>query len=90
MNRQLLLNVEHRLGGGEFVSLCDPDSKEDVAKGLISAGFILVEQRREKRFAKVMSEYIKAQETAMANRVRPSLASHCCFPLSLTGVMIWS
>lgn len=69
MNRQLMLNVEHRIGGCECVSLCDPESKDDVAKGLISAGLVLVEHRREKRFAKMISEYNKAQDVAKANRV---------------------
>ena len=69
LNRQLMLNVEHRIGGCECVSLCDPDSKEDVAKGLISGGLLLVEQRKEKRFAKMISEYNKAQDLAKANRV---------------------
>ncbi|XP_052242771.1 staphylococcal nuclease domain-containing protein 1-like [Dreissena polymorpha] len=69
LNRQLLLNVEHRIGGGESVSLCDPDSNDDVAKALISAGFVMCEQRREKRFSKVLSEYHKAQEAAKNNRV---------------------
>ncbi|WAR09132.1 SND1-like protein [Mya arenaria] len=69
MNRQLQMNVEHRIGGGEFVSLSDPETKEDVAKILIDAGLVLVEQRKEKRFAKVISEYIKAQDAAKANRV---------------------
>lgn len=72
MNRQLMLNVEHRIGGGESVTLCDPESKEDVAKGLISLGLVLVEQRREKRFAKMISEYNKAQDQAKASRVSTS------------------
>lgn len=68
-NRQFMLNVEYRLGGIEYVSLCDPETKEDVAKGLISSGLVLVEQRKEKRFAKMLTEYIKAQDVAKANRM---------------------
>lgn len=69
MNRQLMLNVEHRIGGCECVTLCDPETKEDVTKGLISTGLVLVEQRKEKRFAKMISEYNKAQDLAKANRL---------------------
>lgn len=69
MNRQLMLNVEHRIGGSECVTLCDPDTKDDVAKGLISQGLVLVEQRKEKRFSKMITEYTKAQDLAKANRL---------------------
>ncbi|XP_060573863.1 staphylococcal nuclease domain-containing protein 1-like [Ruditapes philippinarum] len=69
LNRQLMLNVEHRIGGCECVTLCDPESKEDVAKSLVSGGLLLVEQRKEKRFAKMISEYTKAQDLAKANRL---------------------
>ena len=58
------------MGGQENVTLYDPDSKDDIAKGLITQGLILVELRKEKRFAKLISEYAKAQEKAKANRVR--------------------
>lgn len=69
LNRQFLLNVEYRNAGQEVVSLSDQESKEDVAKNLISSGLVLVEPRKEKRFAKVMTEYNKAQDLAKANRV---------------------
>ena len=58
-----------RNGAMECVSLIDPESKEDVAKGLLAAGLVLVEPRKEKRFSKLMSEYVKAQDLAKANRV---------------------
>ena len=69
MNKQLLLNVEFRVAGQEYVSLYDPDSKDDIAKGLITQGLVLAEPRKEKRFAKLITEYAKAQEKAKANRV---------------------
>ena len=61
------------MAGHEFVSLYDPDTKDDIAKGLVSQGLVLAEQRKEKRFAKLVSEYAKAQEKAKANRVRPCI-----------------
>jgi len=69
INHQFMLNVEYRNGGQEVVSLTDPETKEDVVKNLISAGLILVEPRKEKRFSKMMNEYNKAQDLAKANRV---------------------
>lgn len=69
INKQLLLNVEMRVAGHEVVSLYDPDTKDDIAKGLITQGLVLAEQRKEKRFAKLIQEYAKAQEKAKANRM---------------------
>ena len=74
MNRQLLLNVEYTEAGRPCVSLSDPETKEDIAKGLLSSGFVLVEQRKEKRFFKLMSEYTKAMDVAKSNRV----SDHAC------------
>ena len=69
LNKQCMLNVEYRSGSQEFVSLLYSDNKEDVAQGLISEGLLLVENRREKRLAKLMEGYRKAQDKAKAARV---------------------
>ena len=68
-NRQLSMNVEYKTTGLEYVSLMYPDSKDDVAQKLISSGFLLAEKRREKRLAKLVSDYMKAQEKAKSSRV---------------------
>lgn len=68
-NRQLSMNVEYKAGGLEYVSLVVPDSKEDIALKLVSSGFLLAERRREKRLAKLVSDYGKAQEKAKSARV---------------------
>lgn len=63
------LNVEYKNGGLEYVSLVNPEMKEDVAQKLVSSGFLLAERRREKRLAKIVSDYMKAQEKAKTSRV---------------------
>lgn len=63
------MNVEYKVGGLEYVSLVNPETKEDVAQKLVSSGFLLAERRREKRLAKIVSDYMKAQEKAKTSRV---------------------
>lgn len=63
------MNVEYKVGGLEYVSLVNPETKEDVAQKLVSSGFLLAERRREKRLAKLVSDYVKAQEKAKTARV---------------------
>ena len=46
-----------------------PDSKEDIGKSLVAEGLALVEKRREKRFQKMVMDYISAQEAAKKSRV---------------------
>lgn len=64
---QLLLNVEYRAGGVEFVQAvieAQDGTKTDVAKTLISEGHALAEPRREKRFATLVAEYQEAESKA--------------------------
>ncbi|XP_069102098.1 staphylococcal nuclease domain-containing protein 1-like [Argopecten irradians] len=69
INKELMMNTEYRVPGQEYVTLVYPDNKDDVAQGLISAGWILAEKRREKRLAKIVTDYQKAQEKAKIARV---------------------
>lgn len=69
INKELLLNTEYKIGGAEYVSIYFPDTKDDVAKELIAGGYILAENRREKRLAKIVTEYKQAQEKAKSARV---------------------
>lgn len=68
INKQLMLNTEYK-GPPDYVTLVT-EAKEDIALGLISKGFLLVEPRRERRLAKIVSDYTKAQEKAKSQRVR--------------------
>jgi staphylococcal nuclease domain-containing protein 1 len=65
LNNQFLYNTEYRVGNAEYVTLLIPDSKEDVGKALVSEGFLLAEQRREKRLQKMVAEYVRAQQSAL-------------------------
>ena len=73
LNKQCLLNAEYKNAGIDCVTLCHSDSKDDIAQLLISEGLLLVESRREKRLAKLVSQYQKAQEKAKEARVRITL-----------------
>lgn len=68
LNKQLLMNVEYKSSSGDCVSLLTPE-KEDIALGLVSEGLILVENRKEKRLAKLVSDYRSAQDRAKSARV---------------------
>ncbi|XP_071476921.1 staphylococcal nuclease domain-containing protein 1-like [Diadema antillarum] len=65
LNNTYLANVEYRNVGQEFVTLLTAkEPKEDVAEGLLQEGLLLAEPRREKRLAKLVADYAKAQEVA--------------------------
>ncbi|XP_067951454.1 staphylococcal nuclease domain-containing protein 1-like [Watersipora subatra] len=69
-NRTLSMNVEIRGTPNDLVSLYfNEDGTGDVALKLIEEGFLLAENRREKRFQKLLSEYKAAQNIAKSNRV---------------------
>ncbi|KAH9499055.1 nuclease domain-containing protein [Bulinus truncatus] len=73
LNKTMLLNIEYRGGSGspDFVSLKDAETDGDVVTSLITEGFLIVEARKEKRLAKMVTEYQKAQEEA--KRLRKNL-----------------
>lgn len=57
--RSFNLNVEYRVNNFPYASLVDPKTEEDVAKSLISEGFLLVEKRKENRLQKMVRIKIK-------------------------------
>lgn len=69
LNQQVLLNVEYRNAGIECVTLQYTDSKDDAIEAIVSAGLLLVENRKEKRLSKLVQTYQKAQSKAKASRV---------------------
>lgn len=69
VNREFSLNIEYKFNGQDFVTLSNPETKQDIANTLITNGVVLVEKRREKRLQKLMSEYYAAQEKAKKSRV---------------------
>lgn len=68
-NRMLLLNVEYRSGPTNYVTLLTSEDKADIGKELVTNGFLMVEKRNEKRFQKIVSDYLAAQESAKSKRL---------------------
>jgi staphylococcal nuclease domain-containing protein 1 len=67
-NKQYLLNVEYKANGIDYVTLCHSETKDDVAQLLITEGLLQAEARREKRLAKLVGQYQKAEEKAKEGR----------------------
>ncbi|XP_055929068.1 staphylococcal nuclease domain-containing protein 1-like [Argiope bruennichi] len=67
-NAGLLLNVEYKSGSLPYVTLVTPEEKEDIGKKLVEKGFVLAEKRLEKKYQKLISDYLAAQEVAKKNR----------------------
>jgi len=71
LNRQMQLNVEYKANGVDYVTLLDDEEEgkgKDVGLALVTGGYVVVEQRKEKRLAKLMSDYKAAQEKAKKER----------------------
>lgn len=76
-NKQCTLNVEYKVGGVDYATVqftvsgegSEEGTKEDVAQNLIMEGLVLVEMRKEKRLAKLVTQYKKAEEKAKEARV---------------------
>lgn len=50
----MLVNTEYRNGNVEFALVLSAETKEDLGKRLVSEGVVLVDQRRERRFQKIV------------------------------------
>eukprot|EP00794_Sanderia_malayensis_P012792 gene12792-14103_t len=68
LNEQFLLNIEYKFNGQDFVTLSKPETKDDIALKLLSEGYAMLENRREKRLQPLVSGYRKSQETARRDR----------------------
>ncbi|KAJ1524901.1 hypothetical protein ONE63_009761 [Megalurothrips usitatus] len=69
LDRTLLLNVEVNASPA-LATLEDPTSKVDIGKALIEDGLLLAEKRKERRLAKLISEYKTAQSEAAKNHLK--------------------
>lgn len=65
-----------RVNNAPFVSLSDPDVNADIFKGLVSDGLLLVEKRREKRLAKLVSKMILSFSIFSTEFHFPTLSCH--------------
>eukprot|EP00118_Oscarella_pearsei_P025078 m.307457 g.307457 ORF g.307457 m.307457 type:complete len:902 (+) comp42308_c0_seq1:69-2774(+) len=68
LNHQVNVNVEYKVGTQEFVTAMDPDSEADIGKSLVADGLLQVDKRKEKRLAKLVANYTKAQTEAKLAR----------------------
>lgn len=56
MDKILLLNVEYKVNNNlHSVTLADASTNEDIAKGLIADGLLLVQKHKDKRLGKLVS-----------------------------------
>ncbi|XP_076686086.1 staphylococcal nuclease domain-containing protein 1 [Andrena cerasifolii] len=74
MDKILLLNREYKMNNNvTAVTLVDSSTNssstnDDIAKGLIADGLLLVQHQRDRRLTKLIEEYKKAEEDAKHNR----------------------
>lgn len=65
------MNKEYKGINADCVTLVaeDGDGKNDIGQMLLGNGFVLVDNRKERRLAKLMADYQRAQEKAKKERV---------------------
>ncbi|XP_076170484.1 staphylococcal nuclease domain-containing protein 1 [Ptiloglossa arizonensis] len=69
MDKILLLNTEYKISSNvTAVTLVDSNTNEDIAKGLISDGLLLVQNQRDRRLTELIEQYQKAEEDAKHSR----------------------
>ncbi|XP_076287383.1 staphylococcal nuclease domain-containing protein 1 [Lasioglossum baleicum] len=70
MDKILLMNTEYKITNTNVlaVTLVDSTTNEDIAKGLITDGLLLVQNQRDRRLTKLIEEYKKAEEDAEHSR----------------------
>ncbi|KAL8583257.1 hypothetical protein ACOMHN_043092 [Nucella lapillus] len=71
LNQQCQLNMEYRSSGIEYVTLMSDEGEgadTDYGLGLISEGLVLVDERKERRLAKLVGDYKTAQDEALKKR----------------------
>lgn len=68
-NTQCLLNVEYAGATCPLVTLQFGDTQDDVGLGLVKEGMVMVDVRKEKHLAKMVTEYLNGQESAKSARL---------------------
>jgi len=61
---KLKLNVEYKVGNTEYITLLNESTGADIGEALVRDGFLLVDNRKEKRLQKLMKEYRNAEREA--------------------------
>src|SRR3569832_750381 len=90
VGQRVLLNVEYKLSGLDYVTLHakstnsdDPQqSTIDIGKTLISEGYALCDARQERRLQSIVDAYNEAQNFAKTQRVNDT----CQLSVPLSGI----
>ncbi|ODN01371.1 nuclease domain-containing protein 1, partial [Orchesella cincta] len=64
-----LLNIEYKTGGLDYITLADKTTKEDIAQNLVKEGFLLVDNRKERRLQKLVKDYQAAEKEAKTQQL---------------------
>ena len=64
LDRTVNLNVEYKVGTTAFVTLSDPETKDDLVKNLVADGLLMCERKGNRRTQALMTKYQEAQENA--------------------------
>lgn len=63
------MNREYKANGHEYCTLQRVNDKVDLGRLLLSQGFVMVDNRKEKRMQSLLVDYRAAQEEAKKNRL---------------------
>jgi len=63
LDQEVKLNVEYKIGTEVFVTLSS-DAGEDIGKGLVEDGLLLVDRKGGRKFAKLLSDYEDSMQKA--------------------------
>lgn len=61
-----LVNVEYKVGGLDFATFADKSTKEDLAQRLVKEGFLLVDNRKERRLQKLVRSKTRISKFSLA------------------------
>ena len=64
----MMLNIEYKSQGQEYVSLQNVTDNSDLGENLFREGLMRAERRIERRFAKLVADYMKVEEEARKKR----------------------
>jgi len=63
LDQSLKMNIEYRVGSDSYVTFAD-ENDEDIGKGLVGDGLLLVDRKGGRKLAKLLKEYEEAMEKA--------------------------
>ena len=72
MDKLMMLNIEYRSQGQEYVSLQNVTDNSDLGEKIFREGLMRVERRKERRLAKLVADYVKVEEEAKKKKLDAS------------------